>query len=373
MTETAVIIVGAGPVGMFLGGVLAARGIPLVILEARSEPSAASRAIGIHPPALERFAALGLDKAFLERGVKVTGGQVFTDRGRLGRLSFASCPGPFPFVLTMPQPQTEALLTTFLEARMPGALRWGERVSALQQQADAVTVTTSHACYRAQFVVGCDGKSSTVRQQLGIPFIGGRYPDTYIMGDIRDTTEFADDAAIFLCQAGLVESFPLTGGLRRWVVKTAHYHDSPSDAVLVQHVKARTGIALPTKTCAGVSAFGVQHYLAASFVSGRVLLCGDAAHVISPIGGQGMNLGWLDAWDAAHALVTALAETGWDSLAQYGRRRQRAARRATARAALNMRLGRSTRQPWLRNSAVWCMVNTPLQRCFARRFTMRGL
>jgi 2-polyprenyl-6-methoxyphenol hydroxylase-like FAD-dependent oxidoreductase len=373
MNETDVIIVGGGPVGLFLGCVFAKLNIPFIILEAQTKPPQASRAIGIHPPALERFAELGLSDAFLAQGVKVTGGQVFSDTRRLGRLSFESCPGPFPFVLTVSQAQTEALLRACLQAHTPGALQWGEGVTRLEQRPDDVIVTTSSTQYQARYVIGCDGKNSTVRQQLGIDFAGGRYPDTYIMADACDTTELGEDAAIFLCRAGLVESFPLKGGLRRWVVKTERYLGEPMDTEIGRYVKTRTGIDLPERTCAGVSAFGVQHYLAKSFVSGRVLLCGDAAHVISPIGGQGMNLGWLDAWEAAHAVVQALAKNSSGVLQNYNERRQLAARRATARAALNMRLGRSWRLTWLRNSAAWCMVNTPLERHFARLFTMRGL
>ena len=124
-----------------------------------------------------------------------------------------------------------------------------------------------------------------------------------------------------------------------------------------------------------LSAFGVQHYLADSFAKGRVFLAGDAAHVLSPIGGQGMNLGWLDAWALATTIQASLSSPRMRVrlTERYALARRQAARTAAFRAEMNMRLGRATRFTPLKYALVTTMLRTPMSRLFARLFTMRYL
>ena len=380
MSEVQVVIVGGGPVGLFLGCRLAQLGISFRVLEQRPHSVQHSRSIGIHPPSLEKLDGLGLADALIERGVRVERGHAFADTRYLGSLDFTSCPAPYTFVLALPQYETEALLERRLCELAPGSLLRGVQVTDLEQTNDAVQLTFRHGggqheTISADFVVGCDGKDSTVRQLSGISFPGNAYLDTYLMGDFADSTELGADAGIYLTDAGLVESFPLPGYKRRWVAKTDTYVREPTPELLAKVIFERLEHSLPTHTNTMLSAFGVQNHLAETFAAGRVLLAGDAAHVLSPIGGQGMNLGWLDAAAAADALDEVLNKRGKpdEVLKKFSLTRCRAAKNAARRAAFNMAMGRATPFAFLKYAAVQGLLKTPMKRIFARLFTMRGL
>ena len=374
-----VLVVGGGPTGLFLGLRLAQLGLDVRVLERQKVRPPHSRSIGIHPPSLERLDALGVVGAFLARGVTVRRGHAFANEEFLGTLEFASLPGPYPFVLTLPQGETEELLAAALCRARPGALRLGAEVLSVTPNEQEVRVQyrleDEVQEVRAAFVVGCDGKKSAVRELLGVPFVGGSYADTYLMGDFADNTAFGADAAIYLTDEGIIESFPLPGGVRRWVVKTEGYAREATAADMSAWVGTRLGHPLPVETNTMLSVFGVQHFLARSFIQGRVALAGDAAHVLSPIGGQGMNLGWLDVWTLGEIFTLVFAENKrYEPLfALYNQRRLKAARAAIRRAEFNMMMGRKTALSRLRNGAVRVALRWPLEPLLARLFTMQGL
>ena len=377
-----IVIVGGGPVGLYLGCRLAASSTPVTVLERRSRRAAESRAIGIHPPALELLAEVGVASAMVSRGVKVLRGLAFSDRSPIGAADFSKLPPPYRFVLTLPQADTEELLEERLAALAPKALQRGVAVSSVVGRSDQVTLACDSQLGRriitARLVVGCDGAQSLVRRAMGVAFAGGPYPDRYLMGDTVDTTRWHDAAAVFFSRAGVVESFPLPHGRRRWVVKTdGRSHDNSHDTLvqtLASEVPRRTGYEFPAGECSFVSAFGVYRHVASRMVAHRLALAGDAAHVVSPIGGQGMNLGWLDAADLARALAADGSSDGGDKrLHQYDRRRRRAAKRAVRRARFHTLLGRATRLPWARDAVVKAMLSRWLHANTLARFTLRGL
>ncbi|HJL15907.1 MAG TPA: NAD(P)/FAD-dependent oxidoreductase, partial [Sandaracinaceae bacterium LLY-WYZ-13_1] len=308
-----------------------------------------------------------------ERGVRVRRGLAFSDRGRIGELSFARCPAPHRYVLSVPQRVTEATLRAALLRRDPDALVTGAEVHDLSSDRHGVRVSARvdgrERTFEAPHAVACDGRRSPCRRALGIAFDGGAYPGSYVMGDAPDDTGLGARAGIFLGREGLVESFPLPGGIRRWVARRGTTAGDGSAEELCRTVAARTGHRVDPARVEHAGTFVAERREADRFVDGRVTLAGDAAHVLSPIGGQGLNVGWLGAWSLGAALVEAL---GGDraALRRDARRRRRIARAATRRAELNMWLGRPGRggRPLVRAA-----LRRPFGHGLARLFTMRGL
>jgi 2-polyprenyl-6-methoxyphenol hydroxylase-like FAD-dependent oxidoreductase len=388
-----VLIIGAGPVGLFMAALLLQDGVDVQVLEQRGAPELQSRAIGIHPPALAALAGTGVAETMIAEGVQIRRGMALAGGKCLARMSFAGVSDRFPFVLSLPQARTEAHLERRVNELGAGALHRGVRLTGLSDDGTRVSVEADTASgtvrYSAPLVIAADGVRSTVRALQGIDVRVKEYPDSYLMGDFADGTGFGPDAALFLSGAGIVESFPLPGQLRRWVVRLG-----PGDATfggpdaggpaaggpgadarwLMGCVRERTGLAIDAGTNSMLSRFGVRTRLVPRMVAGRVVMIGDAAHEVSPIGGQGMNLGWLDA--AALAPIVSAAVRGQDvadRLRTFEGTRLRAAARAARQAEINMALGRplTDRLLALRNRGIAGVAAVPpVNSLIARRFTM---
>lgn len=384
-----VAIVGGGPVGLFLATLLLQRGISVTVLERRTAGTAGhSRAIGIHPPALSALSRAGVDQELIRRGVPIRRGVAVNAGRTLAEMSFDAVPGPYPFVLSLPQNSTEEVLAARLRGLDPGALRCGVRVTGLAgrgREGGPVRVRTDSAglvdYLEASLVIGADGVRSVVRSAAGLGTHGMDYPDRYLMGDFDDGTDLGPDAALFLAADGIVESFPLPGRQRRWVVHL-NGRTIPGDGAhgLAGEVRRRTGVTVDAGSNTMLSTFGVRSRLVRRMAAGRCVLIGDAAHEISPIGGQGMNLGWLDAVELA-GLIPSLLSTGRahdpsmaPGLRAFEHRRLRAAARAVRQSEINMALGRPLPAGLLaaRNGAIAAAAAVPaLNRWTARRFTMQ--
>ena len=393
-----VLIIGAGPVGLFMAALLLQDGVDVQVLEQRGAPEPQSRAIGIHPPALAALAGTGVAEAMIAEGVQIRRGMALAGGKCLARMSFAGVSDRFPFVLSLPQARTEAHLERRVNELGDGALHRGVRLTGLSDDGGRVSVEADSRSgtlrYSAPLVIAADGVRSTVRALQGVDVRVKEYPDSYLMGDFADGTGFGPDAALFLSGAGIVESFPLPGQLRRWVVRlgtgdsTAGGPAAGGPAAggpaagapgvdarwLMGCVRERTGLAIDAGTNSMLSRFGVRTRLAPRMVAGRVVMIGDAAHEVSPIGGQGMNLGWLDA--AALAPIVSAAVRGQDvadRLRTFERTRLRAAARAARQAEINMALGRplTDRLLALRNRGIAGVAAVPpVNSLIARRFTM---
>lgn len=345
-----VVVVGAGPVGLLLGNLLGAAGIRTLLLDKRPAGPSASMAIGLTPPSLALLQPLHLDRRFVAAGVRVEQAVVHGDRGRLGTLSFRALPAPYPFILSLPQAETVRLLEARLEEWPQVDVRRGTELLDLAQDAAGVTaVIRANAAPRDQtvrgaFLVGADGVRSRVRALAGIAAGGGSYAPGFVMADFPDHTSFGHEAHLFFTRFGSVESFPLPAGFRRWVVQAVPAPAPLLPAQLAAAVRQRTGLVLDEGERQFTTAYAVGWRLARRYHCGRVVLCGDAAHQMSPVGGQGMNVGFADAaWLAALLIDCGSAGHSAEArLTHYGAVRRAAARIAIRRAAAGMWLGTRT-------------------------------
>ena len=396
-----VVVVGGGPVGVFAAALLAARGLDVAVWERRTDEPRLSRAIGVHPPSLDALAEVGAADAVVDSAVRIRRGLARSGGRTLGVVEFDRPGARWPFVAAVPQHRTEAVLRDRLEVLAPGALRRGMTLGSLREEDERVvlegTGPDGPVAVAARFVVAADGSRSGVRDLLGVDAPVRRYPDRFVMGDFADETGHGADAVVHVEGDGVVESFPLPGGVRRFVVSlppegatrlvggaTARPGDAPdaSDApdvdAVADLVGRRTGLAVDPASSTMLSAFSVQRRLADRTAVGRVLLIGDAAHEISPIGGQGMNLGWLDAVAWAPVLSRALRTAGGRRVDPTAFRateaaRRRAAVRAARQAEVNMALGRPTgpRALALRRAGLTVALRSPASRLLADTYAMR--
>lgn len=374
-----IVIAGGGPTGLYLAGRLLNQGYKCQVLEAKSEIAPHSRSLGIHPVSMELFQHAGIAEEFLKNGIPIQSGHAFWGSDKIGIVSFENCPAPFNYILAVPQNRTEQILEEWVKKQDSTALTRNAEVIDAEDDGDGVLVRYVRAGsigeIRCRYLIGCDGKRSMIRQLLNIPFEGAAYPDTYIMGDFSDNTEYGSDAAVYLHPDGLVESFPLPGSMRRWVVKTESRIESPDQNMLADLVEARTKYRLHELKNVMLSSFGVEHYLATTLHKGNILLAGDAAHVVSPIGGQGMNLGWLDAEACFRTLRKAMKRPRKQKklFQAYSSTRRQKARLVARRAAMNMWLGRSENSGLLLKQSLRFILRTTLSRKLALMFTMRGV
>ena len=374
-----VTIIGAGPVGLYLAGLLGKMEFSVTILEKKAAIDHHSKSLGIHPVSLELFDEADIAERFTSAGLAIKKGHAFNDNRKIGTVSFATCPKPFNYILALPQYQTEEILEAWCQSIDYVTIQRGALLESFSQQSEHVDINYTYngnsETIKSTFLVGCDGKNSFVRKAAGISVKQKPYPDTYIMGDFTDDTDFGTDAAVYLHRNGLIESFPLPDSHRRWVVKTDAYIEYSTREQLEALLRERLNYDLGEQDNFMMSSFGVQHQLAESFNKGRILLAGDSAHVVSPIGGQGMNLGWITAFNLAKSLAAIRDKKGPTKaiLDSFSKTSRSTAKTVATRAEINMWLGRKRRYPAIRNFIARLIVNTPVQKKMTRMFTMRDL
>jgi len=382
MADADIIVVGAGPVGMLAALLSAQQGLRVHLLEQSEKRHIQSRAIGITPPSLEILSRLGLSGAFIEQGVTVRVSEAYGRSMRLGRIDFAGLQSDFPFVLSIPQDRTETLLEEAVLADASIRFLRGHQVTDCSEEVGHVIVSGNCADagtfnFTGQYVLACDGGKSAVRESLGIPFEGAPDRYTFLMGDYEDTTGWGQKALFFFTPRGSVESFPLPAGKRRYVLRTPYFIKEYTTGYLGAEILYRTGISVAGVRQFWESGFGVQRFMAKSFCKGRVFLCGDAAHLMSPVGGQNMNTGFADAELAAWLTRILLEKRAPHHIVSmlYNRVRKQAVGAALRRTRWMMLAGTSGGHLWsaIRNLASLFFLHTPLRQFLIRLFSMQSI
>ena len=316
---TDVLIAGAGPVGLFLANECARRGIRFRLIEARASQSIYSKALAIFPRTLEIFDMAGVVGPFLEQANRVTKVAVISHGRALANLLFTPGGTPYPFVAMVPQNVTEQLLAEDLR-RKGGEIEYNTALISAEQDHECVTATVERGGesvqIKAAVLVGCDGPHSKVRESLKLALEGGDYDEWYLLADIDTNSSLpADEMQLCPSEFGPAAIFPMSATRRRLVATIDRRDgDAPSLDVVRNVVAERAPAGFEALSLRWSSYFRIHHRHAANLHRGRIFIAGDAAHIHSPFGGQGMNTGLHDVWNLAWKLDLFLRGHGNEQL-----------------------------------------------------------
>ncbi|MBV9374132.1 MAG: FAD-dependent monooxygenase [Alphaproteobacteria bacterium] len=317
MTEkTKVLIVGAGPTGLVMAHELARDGIQCRLIDKAPHRAMESRAIAIHSRTMESFELMGLADDFLAVGQRIAGVNLFGGKDPIAHVDFGSLETRYPGVLGVPQDETERLLgqrvaklglTIERNTELVGLSQRGSGVSARLHKGGLIEEID------ADWVMGCDGAHSAVREQLGIPFSGSTYPEHFVLADIKLEGEVDhNQAQVWLAADGPLAFFPLPEDRWRLIIINSppDWKGQPSLAQCQQLLNERGLTRLRLADPRWTAVFRIHRRKAGQFRQGRVFLLGDAAHIHSPVGGQGMNMGIQDAFNLAWKLSLIVRNIG---------------------------------------------------------------
>ncbi|MFC5911234.1 FAD-dependent monooxygenase [Streptacidiphilus monticola] len=344
-----VLIVGAGPVGMVLGCELLQQGVRIRLIDRQptvDESDPHSKGILVWPRSLELLRRIGVSEQLLARGHRSGKVGYYSDGRLLGSARLDRHPdSPYPFVLTLPQRETEQVLRARL-AELGGVVERGVSLDHLDPDGDRPTALLRHPdgrteTVRPSWLVGADGPGSTVRGLLGISFDGEPIDVSYAIGDAVLTGDAPADTAYYYAPDGVVALVPLRDGAYRIAANIPHRGEDEGDPpreLLEEIIRRRARIDVTVQEPLWTRSFRPRLGLAGSLRRGRCFLAGDSGHAISPAGGQGMNVGFQDAanlaWKLAGVVRGRLDERVLDS---YGPERLAGAQRMSATSAAQAR------------------------------------
>jgi len=317
--DTDVLVVGAGPTGLMLANQLVRRGVRVVIIDRHARPALQSRALGVQPRTLEIYAKLGIVDRALELGKPGTGVNLWAQGRKLARVPFGQAGHdvtPYPFILILGQDDNERIMGDKLR-ELGLAVQWNTELVGLAQEGDKVTATLKLAggtrrAIVAAWVAGCDGAHSSVRELSGITFPGAPYEHVFFVADTEATgSMIADEVNVYLWREGFHLLFPMRGK-DHWrivgILPPSLRRDDVKFESVIPSLRKEAGAELLFKACTWFSTYRIHHRAAARFRDRRCFLLGDAAHIHSPVGAQGMNTGLQDAYNLAWKLALVVKD-----------------------------------------------------------------
>jgi len=312
MKHPPLIIVGAGPTGLTMAAFLLRHDIPFRIIESGVHSSVKSKALVVQARTLELFRQLGLDQKAIESSASVAEVSIFSEGHESGSISLTDHNEdwtPFPFAAILPQDRTEQILIDEIVSRGQ-QIEWNTNLTSIQELEDGIHLELTHTDgstekVRTDYLIGADGAHSTVRHHMGTEFLGGSYEQSFMLSDVRIDWEIDNKGLIFLLEKDFFcLAFPFKEQNRYRLITLLPEAMEESDfAFLKEFVEKRVSVPMKISEPLWTSAYRVHHRCVASFRKGNIFLAGDAAHIHSPAGGQGMNTGIQD----AHALAWRLA------------------------------------------------------------------
>jgi 2-polyprenyl-6-methoxyphenol hydroxylase-like FAD-dependent oxidoreductase len=324
MAQTQVLVAGAGPTGLVLALWLTKLGIAVRIVDRSAEPGTTSRALAVQARTLELYRQVGLADAVVERGHKTPGVNLWARGRHAARVGFeviGEALTPYPFLLIFPQDEHERLLIERLaeagvqverRTEITGFSDEGDRIVARLRGPDGES--TCEAAYLA----GCDGARSTVREGIGAGFPGGTYRQVFYVADVDAAGPALDgELHVDLDEADFLAVFPLAGEGRARLIGTVRGERADhADTLRFEDVSDRAirNMQVDVRRVNWFSTYHVHHRVTDHFRKGRAFVLGDAAHIHSPAGGQGMNTGIGDAINLAWKLAWVLAGKAPDAL-----------------------------------------------------------
>jgi len=317
--NTDVLIIGAGPTGLSLACQFVRYGIDFLIVEKNEGVTPYSKAIGVQARTLEIFDQIGLARKAVEQGTiagkarLVISGRV---RGELDLSHIGEGLSPFPFVLMLEQSKNERLLYDYLQSHHKEVL-WKTELESLSQDTDGVsaqvrTADGSSKIIKAKYVVGCDGAKSLVRHALGLTFEGTTFERMFYVADAQIDWSLSHDALhICFSKGSFVIFFPLKGEKRYRIVGVfpEEFKKDEGDILYQEmegRIKEEARLDLAVHDVEWFSTYKVHTRRANKFSEGRGFLAGDAAHIHTPAGAQGMNTGVQDAYNLAWKMALVL-------------------------------------------------------------------
>ncbi|WP_158828737.1 FAD-dependent monooxygenase [Mucilaginibacter lacusdianchii] len=310
--HTEVLIVGAGPSGLMMAAQLLRYGIQPIIIDSRQGPTHQSKALAVQARSLEIYRQLGIVDEVLKGGKQAQGLHFYHSGTQLAAFPINDAGSgytPYPYVFVYQQSKNERALLSYL-TNNSCPVYWNTSLVDLKQLTNQIAIRlktdNTELNLTCNWLIGADGAHSTVRHQLNIPFTGDTYPSSFYLADVvLDHTD--DFVNLYLTNNGFTGFFPMPEANAFRVVGNlpASLADKPDlklDEVL-PHINEKVKATVQIKQCNWFTTYRLHHRMADKFNQGRCFLIGDAAHIHSPVGGQGMNTGLQDAYNLSWKLA----------------------------------------------------------------------